>query len=66
MQWYKTNDINAMEEIRKLDLRYAYILDQQSETRIELIGQNLLEDYNDYKLNNLAEPIFLLRLSGGF
>jgi len=66
MQWYKTDDINAIQAIRKLDLRYAYILDQQNETRIELIGQNLLEDYNDYTLQNLAEPIFLLRISGGF
>ena len=66
MQWLATPDINAIQPIRKLDLRYAYILDARSETRIELIGQNLLEDYKDYFLDNLAEPIFLLRISGGF
>ena len=66
MQWYQTSDINAIEAIRKLDLRYAYIIDQRSETRVELIGQNLLEDYNDYTIENLAEPVFLLRISGGF
>ncbi len=66
MQWYQTKDINAIDPIRKLDLRYAYIIDQQSETRIELIGQNLLEDYNDYFVENLAERLFLLRITGGF
>ena len=66
MQWYQTSGINAIEAIRKLDLRYAYIIDQRSETRVELIGQNLLEDYNDYTIENLAEPVFLLRISGGF
>jgi outer membrane receptor protein involved in Fe transport len=66
MQWLDTADINAIEPIRKLDLRYAYTLDERSETRIELIGQNLLEDYNDYFLDNLAEPVFLLRISGSF
>ncbi|MEE8364286.1 MAG: TonB-dependent receptor [Gammaproteobacteria bacterium] len=66
MQWLATPDINVIQPIRKLDLRYAYILDARSETRIELIGQNLLEDYNDYTLQNLAEPVFLLRVSGGF
>ncbi|MCH7881099.1 MAG: TonB-dependent receptor [Proteobacteria bacterium] len=66
MQWLATPDINVIQPIRKLDLRYAYIFDARSETRIELIGQNLLESYNDYFLDNLAEPVFLLRVSGGF
>ncbi|MFV2031839.1 MAG: TonB-dependent receptor plug domain-containing protein [Gammaproteobacteria bacterium] len=63
MQWL---DGDIIEPIRKLDLRYAYIIDQRSETRIELIGQNLLEDYNDYFSENLVEKIFLLRISGSF
>lgn len=66
MRWLGTGDINVIEPIRKLDLRYVYTLNQQSETRVELIGQNLLEDYNDFTLQNLVEPIFLLRISGGF
>ena len=66
MRWLGTGDINVIEPIRKLDLRYVYTLNQQSETRVELIGQNLLEDYKDFTLQNLAEPIFLLRISGGF
>ncbi|MCH8104989.1 MAG: TonB-dependent receptor, partial [Proteobacteria bacterium] len=66
MQWLSTSDGNVIKPVKKLDLRYAYIIDQKSETRIELIGRNLLEDYNDYTLDNLAEPIFQLRISGGF
>jgi len=66
MQWYKTGDLLAVDSIRKLDLRYAYIIDKRHEVQIELIGQNLLEDYNDYITTNLAEAIFLLRLSGNF
>jgi iron complex outermembrane receptor protein len=66
MKWLGSPSGNIIQPIRKLDLRYAYTLDSKSETRIELIGQNLLEDYNDYTLQNLAEPVFLLRISGGF
>lgn len=66
MHWLETPDVNVIQPIKKLDLRYAYTIDQQSETRFELIGQNLLEDYNDYKLENLVEPVFLMRISGGF
>ncbi len=66
MRWLSTSKVNVIKPVKKLDLRYAYIIDQRSETRIELIGRNLLEDYNDYTLDNLAEPIFQLRISGGF
>jgi outer membrane receptor protein involved in Fe transport len=50
----------------KLDLRYGYIISQESNTQIELIGQNLLEEYSDYRPENIAEKIFFLRFSSGF
>jgi len=52
--------------INKLDLRYTYVLDKASETQIEIIGQNLLEEYDDYMPGQLNERIYLLRVSGGF
>jgi iron complex outermembrane receptor protein len=50
----------------KLDLRYAYTISQEGNTQIEIIGQNLLEEYSDYRPENIAEKIFFLRLSSGF
>ena len=64
MEWLDTQDVTP--SINKLDLRYAYTLDKTSETRIELIGQNLLEEYDDYLDGNLIERTYLLRVSGGF
>ena len=64
MEWLDTQDVTN--SINKLDLRYAYTIDENSETRIELIGQNLLEEYNDYLVDNLNERTYLLRVSGGF
>ena len=52
--------------LEKLDLRYAYLISSKNETKIELIGQNLLEDYADYRAENIAEKTFLLRFSSGF
>jgi iron complex outermembrane receptor protein len=65
IRWTDVTDADVIQPVKKLDLRYAYLIDPQSETRFELIGQNLLEDYNDYFTENLAEPVFLLRISGG-
>jgi len=49
---------------RRLDLRYAYRLANQFS--IELIGQNLLGEYEDYEPENLHEPLAYVRLSGSF
>jgi len=64
MEWIDSKD--NLPSINKLDLRYAFTIDKLSDTRIELIGQNLLEDYEDYNFVNLNEAIYLLRVSGGF
>ena len=57
---------SARPSFEKLDLRYAYLISRSNETKIELIGQNLLESYADYRVENIAEKTFLLRVSGGF
>lgn len=64
MAWF--DGTNPTPAINKLDLRYAYMLDVASETRIELIAQNLLEEYPDYFEENINERIYLLRISGSF
>lgn len=64
MKWLDTQDRTP--SINKLDLRYSYLIDTDTETRIELIGQNMLEEYTDYLSPNFQERIYLLRLSGGF
>ncbi len=64
MIWLDTQDRTS--SINKLDLRYSYLIDKDSETRIELIGQNMLEEYTDYLSENTQERLYLLRISGGF
>ena len=64
MEWLDVQDVTP--SINKLDIRYAYMLDGSSETRIELIGQNLAEDYTDYVTGNLSGKTYLVRISGGF
>lgn len=64
MEWLGNGDPTS--SINKLDVRYAYLLDRDSETRIELIGQNLLEDYPDYYRENINEKVIFVRISGGF
>jgi hypothetical protein len=49
---------------RRLDLRYIYRLN--NELNMELIGQNLLEDFEDYEEENVHDQVIYLRLSGGF
>lgn len=52
--------------IRKLDLRYEYKFKDKNNTRIELIGHNLWEDYYDYFKQNIHKKAYLLRLTGSF
>ncbi|MFT5225085.1 MAG: iron complex outermembrane receptor protein [Polaribacter sp.] len=57
---------SARPSFEKLDLRYACLISSANDTRVELIGQNLLEEYTDYSSDNIAEKTFLLRFSSGF
>ncbi len=63
MSWY---DGGFVPSINKLDFRYAYQINSKSETQIELIAQNMLEEYTDYELENIQERTIFLRISGGF
>ena len=49
---------------RRMDLRYAYRW--RDNFKLELIGQNLLEDYEDYESENIHDQVYYLRMSGGF
>lgn len=49
---------------KRLDLRYVYRFN--NELNIEVIGQNLLEDFEDYETENVHDQVIYLRLSGGF
>jgi len=48
---------------KRLDIRYVYHLDNRF--NIEIIAQNMLEDYADYEFENIHERVVYLRLSGG-
>jgi len=63
MSWL---DGGFVPSINKLDFRYAYQIDPKSETQIELIAQNLLEEFEDYEPENIHERTIFLRFSGGF
>ena len=41
-------DSKLVPSINKFDFRYAYLIDEKRETQIELIAQNLLEEFEDY------------------
>jgi len=49
---------------RRLDLRYAYHLNNGM--KLEIIGQNLLEDFEDYEEENVHDQVVFIKLSGGF
>ena len=49
---------------RRLDLRYAYHL--SNGIKLEIIGQNLLEDFEDYEEENVHDQVVFIKLSGGF
>ncbi len=49
---------------RRLDLRYAYRL--ENGIKLEIIGQNLLEDFEDYEEENVRDQVVFVQLSGGF
>ena len=63
MSWL---DGGFVPSINNLDFRYAYQIDPKSETKIELIAQNLLEEFEDYFPENIHERTIFLRFSGGF
>ena len=51
-------------DAKRLDLRYAYY--RQNRFKFEIVGQNLLEDFEDYESENIRDRVIYLRISGGF
>ena len=64
MGWLDSRSI--VPSINKLDLRYAFLIDAESETQIELIAKNVIEEFEGYTPNNIHERTIYLRFSGGF
>ncbi len=64
MNWSDTG--NQLKPINKLDLRYQITLDPEHDTRLELIGYNLLKQQAEYVNRNIQERTLLLRISSRF
>ncbi len=64
MAW--SDEHKPIDGYEKLDLRYQYTIDPSHDFTLELIGQNLLDDYNDYIYDKFHSKVFLLRLAGRF
>ncbi len=64
MTW--TGIKGSLDEYKKLDLRYQFIIDPVHDLKLELIGQNLLEDYSDFEPDKSWGDSYFLRISGRF
>ncbi len=62
ISWLDSQD--DIEPSRRLDLRYAYRW--RAALGLEIIAQNLLDEYEDYEKENRHDQVVFLRLSGGF
>lgn len=50
----------------KLDVRFQYTINRKQDIQLELIGQNLLDDYSDYGTYKNQQQRLLVSLSGRF
>jgi len=50
----------------KLDLRYQYMINRKFDTKLEVTGFNLYEEYAEYTNQTLQQKSFLLRFSSRF
>jgi iron complex outermembrane recepter protein len=64
MSW--TGEKHPIDDYTKLDLRYQYTIEPSHDVTLELIGQNLLDDYVDYNNDRFHSRTYLLRLAGKF
>ncbi len=65
--WFEYSS-NELGNTNKLDMRYAYHFTVNNNTpfTLEIIGQNLLNDYPDFLENNIQEKSFFIKLSNNF
>ena len=61
-----TKGIVGIDRYNRIDLRYQFTIDPKSSTRLELIGKNLHDDYDDYGLGRKQESSYLMRVSSRF
>ena len=59
-------DTNPIEAYTRVDLRYQFTINPVLSTKLELIGQNLYENHDDYGLGREQEKSYLLRVSSQF
>ncbi len=50
----------------KLDLRYQYMINRKFDTKLEVIGFNLFEEYAEYTNQDFQQKSFLMRVSSRF
>ncbi len=58
-----TDSRSATDSYTRVDFGYKYLIDPENETKIELLGQNVYEGYDDYGLNQKQEKALLLKFS---
>jgi iron complex outermembrane receptor protein len=72
MAWYYTDRIrwvdsqDFIEPVNRIDMRYVHDLNAVYRTRVEIIGQNLLAEYQDYEKENRQDRVIYLRFTRDF
>jgi len=64
LSWADSN--NEGDAYNKLDIRYEYTLGRKNQLKLELIGYNLADEYEEYLHDNIQQQSYLLRISGRF
>jgi len=64
LSWIDSN--SQLDSHVKLDLRYQYIINRKFDTKIEVIGYNLYEEFEEYGSKDFQQKTFLLRVSSRF
>jgi iron complex outermembrane receptor protein len=64
LSWADRKD--DLESYTRLDIRYQYTLDVKNQVYLELVGQNLTDEYSDYRIGDIHEQSILMRISGRF
>jgi len=62
LDWLDTSQITPI--TRKLDLRYQFAIDKPTELKFEIVAQNVLDDFADYRDEQTQQTIVFIRFSG--